>query len=122
MQGQAVHTHIHTHARTLTPQSVQGNNEYKILCNFIIQTDKVIESRLPDTFSINKQKRVSDYCLCNPWGPKYSYQIAEKNWQVPGLNNRITESLESQGSGHTGSFRCCRREQVMLKRIHQYIK
>ena len=116
------YTHIHTHARTHTPQSVQGNNEYKILWDFIIQTDKVIESRLPDTVCINKQKRVSDYCLCNPWGPKYSYQITEKNWQVPGLNNRITERLESQGSGHTGSYRCCRREQVMSKRIHQYIK
>ena len=73
------YTHIHTHARTHTPQSVQGNNEYKILWDFIIQTDKVIESRLPDTVCINKQKRVSDYCLCNPWGPKYSYQITEKN-------------------------------------------
>ena len=122
MQWQVVHTHIHIHAPTHTPQSVQGNKEYKILWDFIIQTDKVIESRLPDTVCINKQKRVSDYCLCNPWGPKYSYQITEKNWQVPGLNNRITESLECQGSGHTSSYRCSRREQVMSKRIHQYIK
>ena len=122
MQWQVVHKHIHTHACTHTPQSAQGNNEYKILWDFIIQTDKVIESRLPDTICINKQKRVSDYCLCNPWGPKYSYQITEKNWQVPSLNNRITKSLECQGSGHTGSNRCSWRKQVMSKRIIQYIK
>ena len=45
-----------------------------------------------------------------------------KKFTRPGLNNRITESLEYQGSGHTGSYRCSRREQVMLKRTHQYIK
>ena len=67
-------THTHPH----TPQSVLGNSKYKILWDFIIQTDKVIESRLPDTICINEQKRVPDYCLCNPWRPKYSYQITEK--------------------------------------------
>ena len=41
---------------------------------------------------------------------------------MPGLNDRITKSLECQGSGLTGSYRCSRREQVMLKRIDQYIK
>ena len=72
-------THTHAHTHTHTPQLVQGSNEYNILWDFNIQTDKVIESRLPDRVCINKQKRVSDYCLCNPWGPKYSYQITEKN-------------------------------------------
>ena len=118
------YTNTHTQARTRThpPQSVQENNEYKIIWDFNVQTVKVIDSRLPDTVCINKQKRVSDYRLCNSWEPKYSYQITEKNWQVPGLNNRITESLECQGSGHTGSYICSQREQVMSKKIYQYIK
>ena len=34
-------THTHTH----TPQSVEGNNEYKILWNFNIQSDRVQVTR-----------------------------------------------------------------------------
>ena len=56
-----IRTHAHTHTHTHTHQSVQGNDEYKILWDFNIQTDKVIECRLPDIVCINKQKRVSDY-------------------------------------------------------------
>ena len=37
------HTYTHTHTHTHTPQSVQRNDEYKILWDFKIQTDKVIE-------------------------------------------------------------------------------
>ena len=65
------HTHTHTHTQhththtakshTHTPKSVQRNNEYKILWDFNIQTDKVIEYRLPDVVCINKQNRASDY-------------------------------------------------------------
>ena len=108
-------TNTHTHARTHTPhthththksQSVQRNNEYKILWDFNIQTDKVIEVRSPDTVCVNKQNRVSDYWLCYFWWPKHSHQGTGKNWQVPRHNNRITESLECQGSGLTGSYRC----------------
>ena len=53
------HTHIHTHKHTHTdtPQSVQRNDEYKILWDFNIRTDKVIECRLPDIVCINKQNR-----------------------------------------------------------------
>ena len=43
----------HTHK----PQSLQKNGEYKILWDFNIQTDKIIEHRLPDIVCINKQKR-----------------------------------------------------------------
>ena len=57
-----IHTHTHTaKSHTHTPKSVQRNNEYKILWDFNIQTDKVIEYRLPDVVCINKQNRVSDY-------------------------------------------------------------
>ena len=117
-----IHTHTHTHTHTHKSQSVQRNNEYKILWDFNIQTDKVIEVRSPDTVCVNKQNRVSDYWLCYFWWPKHSHQGAGKNWQVPRHNNRITESLECQGSGLTGSYRCSPRQQVMSKRIHQYIK
>ena len=64
------HTHTHTHTHTDTtqththiqiPQSVQRNGEYKILWDFNIETDKVIEYRLSDIVCINKLKRVSDY-------------------------------------------------------------
>ena len=58
------HTHTHTHtakSHTHTPKSVQRNDEYKILWDFNIQTDKVIEYRLPDVVCINKQNRASDY-------------------------------------------------------------
>ena len=48
------HTHTHTQTNTHTPQSVQKNDEYKILLDFNIQADKVIEYRLPDTVCINK--------------------------------------------------------------------
>ena len=43
------------------PQPVQENDEHKILWDFSIQTDKVIEHRHPDIVCINKQKTVSDY-------------------------------------------------------------
>ena len=39
---------------TRKPQSVQENDEYKILWDFNIQTDKVIEHRRPDIVCINK--------------------------------------------------------------------
>ena len=62
------HTHTHTHTDTTQththiqiPQSVQRNGEYKILWDFNIETDKVIEYRLSDIVCINKLKRVSDY-------------------------------------------------------------
>ena len=47
----------HTH----TPQSVQENDEYKILWDFNIQTDKVIEHRRPDIVYQQAKERVSDY-------------------------------------------------------------
>ena len=57
--GTNTHTHTHTHSQTHThtPQSVQRNDEYKILWDFNIRTDKVIEGRLPDIVCINKQNR-----------------------------------------------------------------
>ena len=55
------HTLTHTHTHTHKPQSVQRNDEYKILWDFNIQTDKVIEVRSPDIVCVNKQNRVSDY-------------------------------------------------------------
>ena len=45
--------HTHTH----TPQSAHENDDYKILWDFHIQTEKVIEHRRPDIVRINKQKR-----------------------------------------------------------------
>ena len=36
---------------------IQENDEYKILWDFKIQTDKVIEYRRPDIVCINKQRR-----------------------------------------------------------------
>ena len=93
---------------THTPQSVHENDDCKILWDFNIQADKVIEHRRPDIVCINKQKRVSDYWLCYSWWPKYSHQRTGKSWQVSRLKNRITESLECQSSGHTSSYRCSR--------------
>ena len=37
--------HVHTHTHTRTPQSVQENNEYKILCDFNIQSHRVQVTR-----------------------------------------------------------------------------
>ena len=48
------HTHAHTHAIS---QSVQRNDEYKILWVLNIQTDKVIEYRLPDIICICKKNK-----------------------------------------------------------------
>ena len=98
MQWQAVQTD--------TPQSVQENDEHKILWDFNIQTDKVIEHKRPDIVCINKQKRecqIIDFAIP---GDQNSHQRTGKNWQVPGSKNKITESLECQGSGHTGTYRC----------------
>ena len=109
------HTHTHTH----THQSVQKNDKYKILWDLNIQRDEVIEHRPPDIVCIDKQKRecqIIDFAL--PTEQNIFIKEQEKNWKVPGLKNRITESLECQGSGHTDSYRCSQ----MLKRIHQYIK
>ena len=49
--------HTHTHTHTHTPQSVQENDEYKILWDFNVQTDMVIEHRRPGIVCINKQMR-----------------------------------------------------------------
>ena len=81
------HGHTHTHTHTHTPKSVQRNDKYKILWNFNIHTDRVIEYRLPDIVCINKQNKASDYWLCFPCWPKHSHQKTGKNWQ---------ESLECQ--------------------------
>ena len=54
------------------------------------------------------KETVSGYWFCYSWWPKHSHQRTGKNWQVPGLKNRITESLECQGSGHTSIYRCFR--------------
>ena len=51
------HTPTHPHTHTHTPQSVQENDEYKILWDFNVQTDKVIEHRRPGIVCINKQMR-----------------------------------------------------------------
>ena len=51
---------------TQTSQSVQENGEYKILWDFDIQTDKVIEQWRPDIVCINKQKRkcqITDFAI-----------------------------------------------------------
>ena len=56
-----VQTHTRTHENTHKSKSVQRNDEYKILWDFNIQTDKVIEVRSPDIVCVNKQNRVSDY-------------------------------------------------------------
>ena len=48
-------THTHTHSHT--PQSVQENYEYKILWDFNVQIDKIIEHKRPGIVCINKQKR-----------------------------------------------------------------
>ena len=42
---------------THKPQSVQENDEHKILWDFNIQTNKITEHRRPDIVCINKQKR-----------------------------------------------------------------
>ena len=98
MQLQVVHT----------PQSVQNNDDYKILWNINIQMDKVTEHRRPDIICIDNQKRVSNYWLSYTWWPKHSHQRTGKKWQVPRLKNRTTQNMECQGSGHTGSYRCSR--------------
>ena len=48
--GTQIHTDTDTDTQTHrhTSQLVQRNDEYKILWNFNIQTDKVTEYRLPD--------------------------------------------------------------------------
>ena len=56
------YTHTHTH----TSRSVQENDEYKIIQDFNIQTDKVIEDRRPDIVCINKRKRegqITDFAI-----------------------------------------------------------
>ena len=42
---------------THTPQSVQENDEYRILWDFNVQTNKVMEHRRPVIVCIDKQKR-----------------------------------------------------------------
>ena len=59
-------------------QSVQENYEYKILWDFIIQTDKVIEHRRPDTVCIDKQKR--------------DYQVID--FAIPGGQNIVIKEQE----------------------------
>ena len=49
----AVTSGTHTH----TPQSVQENDEYRILWDFNVQTNKVMEHRRPVIVCIDKQKR-----------------------------------------------------------------
>ena len=60
------HTHKHAHARTHTPKPVQGNDKYKTPWDFNIQTNKVIEHRLPELVCISKQKwkcKIIDFAI-----------------------------------------------------------
>ena len=85
---------------------VPENDEYKILWDFNIPTDKITEHRRPDTVCINKQKRgfqIIHFAI--PDGQNIAIKEQKKNWKVPGLKNWITETLKCQGSGHIGSYR-----------------
>ena len=75
---------------THKPQSVSENDEYKILWDCV--RNIAIKSKRENVKNMTKN----------------SQQRTGKHSQVPGLKNRITESLECQGSGHTGSYSCSR--------------
>ena len=40
------------------PESVLENEDHKILCDFSIQTDHVIEARRPNLVLVNKKERI----------------------------------------------------------------
>ena len=78
---------------THTPQSVQENDEDKILWDFNIQTDDVIEHKRPDIVRINKQKRerqISDLAI--PGDQNTAINEQKKIDKCQDL--RITERLE----------------------------
>ena len=98
MQWQVVHT----------PQTVQKNDDYKILWNINIQIDKSYRAQATGPSLYQQSKTVSNYWLRYTWWPEHSHQRTGKKWQVPGLKNGTTQNMECQGSGHTVSYRCPR--------------
>ena len=80
------------------PDSVLENEGCKILLDFLIQTDKVIEHRPPDIVCIDK---IAKSCLiidiAIPGDQNIIVKEQEKDRQVPRLAYRIGETMEIKG-------------------------
>ena len=70
-----------THTQILARTHQNQSREIMNIKSFGISIFKQIMSYSPgyQTQFVSTSKRVSDYCLCNSWGPKYSHQITQKN-------------------------------------------
>ena len=93
---------------THKPQSVQEKDEYKILWDFNIQADKVIEHRRLDIVCINKQRRecqIIDFAI--PGDQNIAIKEQEKIDKYQDLRIEL-QKVWNVKAVVTGSYRCSR--------------
>ena len=90
------------------PGSVLENEDYKILCDFSIQTDHIIEARRPNLVVVDKKERsckVIDFAV--PGDSRI--EAKEKDRKISRVGRGVTKDMEYYSEDHTIScrlFRC----------------
>ena len=76
------------------PVSAVENDRVKILWDFNIQTDHVIQHRRPDIVVLYKNKRMSPYWYCCAWGQKDWVERTGKDRQLHRIKTGSEKDLE----------------------------
>ena len=83
--------------------------DYKILWDFNIQTDHVIEARRTDSVVVNKKRRTCEiFDFAVPEDSRIEQKEKEKNRKVSRFKKGVTEDVECESEGYTiscGLFR-----------------
>ena len=90
-------------------ESVLENEDYKILWDFSIQTDHVIEARRPDLVVVERRRRTCKIIDATVPGDSKIEEKEKKDTKVSRSKKAVTEDLECGGEDYTiscGLFRC----------------
>ena len=91
-------------------ESILENEDCKILWDFSIQTDHVIEARRPDFIVVDKKRRtckIIDFAL--PGDSRIGEKKKKEDRKVSRSKRGVTEDLECESEDYTisyGLFRC----------------
>ena len=75
------------------PESVLENEDYKILWNFIIQTNHVVEARRPDLIVVDKERSCKIIDNVVPGDSRIEEKEKDKR-KISRLEKRVTEDME----------------------------
>ena len=106
------------------PASVVENDRVKILWDFNIQTDHVIQHRGPDIVALYKNwKKVSPYWYCCTCRKKYLVERTGKNRQLQQSKTGIEKDLELVSSCGCSSCNCIPRSDIeKIERLAEEVR